>query len=137
VYHNSVERSEATAQCSDQRLHGVLCTFSSGQQALYMSVRHSKWQTARPQRRCRRRRAATRVPRRLSCCTQWGRWMLADGIIAGARSVDSPTVLSAQCLADAVPTGPPDALLALFCRRAWRQEEVTLRALLVSHVKSP
>jgi hypothetical protein len=114
VYHDSVEGSEATAQYIDQRLHEANCTFSSGQRTLYMLVRHPHWQAARPQRRCRRRRTATRVPRQLSRCTHSGPLMPADGVMAGARRrrVDAPTVFQAQCLADAVPTGPPDAQLA-------------------------
>ena len=42
-YHSSVEGG-TSVQCLGQRLHGVDCTFSSGQRGLFMPVRHSRWQ---------------------------------------------------------------------------------------------
>jgi hypothetical protein len=133
-WHNSVEESEAAAQCPDQRLHEARCTFSSGQRPLWMPVRHSQRPPASPQRRCRRRRAATRVPRQLLRSAHGGRQRPADGTFAGAEELPCA---STGALWQTQRRQGPRTRARCCCRRAWRQEGVTLREVLVSHVKSP
>jgi hypothetical protein len=127
-------KSEAAAQCPDVRLHEARCTFSSGQRPLCMPVRHSQSPPARPQRRCRRRRTATRVPRQLLRSAHGGRQMPADGTFAGAGALPCA---STGALWQRPRRQGPRTHARSRCRRAWRQVEVTLREVLVSHVKSP
>jgi hypothetical protein len=124
--------SEATAQCPDQRPHEAHCTFSSGQRALCMPVRHSQSQAggrrdaagggalplACPASSCAAHTGPSNACRRHNG-RRWRRSRALKGALWQTKCRQDPRTRAAALQAGLA------------------QQEVTLREVLVSHVKSP